>query len=72
MTINKEECILNTYDSNDQLVKNTKTVSYLIFPDEGKLLKNIKTGLVYTGGISVRDKQAISNFTEIAIAEDDE
>ena len=52
------------------LLTSTTKESFLLEPDEGKSLKDMKTGKVYPLGLCVVREKDIANFEEIDVPKD--
>lgn len=65
MRVEIHEVISHIYDENKKLVKTKSSENYVIYPDEGKLLRNRHTGLTTDTFIGVGSKDNLSNYEEI-------
>lgn len=72
MKIQIHQNISNLLDSNRNLIQSNISESYIIFPEEGKVIENIKTGQLYKGFVSVGTKNKLSNFREIDLKDSKE
>lgn len=59
------QTISNTLTLDGQLEQSYTTESYIIRPEEGKLLKNILTGEITGCMVCVNKKNKIQNYIEI-------
>lgn len=65
MKIQIRQTITNTLSESRELLKSTKTEMLIISPDEGKALKNLKTGKIFNGTICLSAKDKQTDFIEI-------
>lgn len=65
MRLEIHEVISNILDENRKLIRTRTSESYIIYPDEGKLLKNKKTGLTTDTFIGIGSKENLSNYEEV-------
>lgn len=65
MKIEIRQTISNTLDENRKLIRTSTVESTVIYPADGKLIKNIKTGKVYSGYLCLSAKEKVSDFIEI-------
>lgn len=65
MKIEIRQTISNTLDENRKLIKSSTVESTILFPAEGKAIKNVKTGKIYSGYICLSSKEKTSDFIEI-------
>jgi len=65
MITNIHETILNIYTEKEELIRTNTVRTYLLYPDEGKVLKNVLTGQIIEGYVGVSDKESIKNYIEI-------
>ena len=65
MKININETISNMYTENRELIKSTTTEMYILYPSEGKWLKNTLTGIIVKSYVALNTKDAIKNYIEI-------
>lgn len=65
MKIEIRQTISNTLDENRKLISSSTVENTVLYPAEGKALKNIKTGKVYPGFICLSPKDKVSDFVEI-------
>ena len=64
MTINIIQTITNVFDENHELLRTSQTEVYVIYPTEGKALKDTKENKIYKGSVSVSRSQA-KHFIEV-------
>lgn len=65
MKIEIHEIISNTLNEKRELIKTSKSESTVIYPDSGKIIKNLITGKTYKGFVNIVGKDKVSNYTEI-------
>jgi len=65
MKIEIRQTISNTLDENRNIIKTSTAENYVLYPAEGKQLKNIKTGKVYPGFVSLGVGDKIKDFIEL-------
>ena len=59
-----------TFDESRTLLTTYTNESYLITPDEGKLLRNKITGQIHSTGLCVNKERKINDYEEIVKNED--
>lgn len=65
MTINIIQTITNILDEDRQLIRTATTEAYMLYPAEGKAIKNIKTGKVYTHSVNIGSIGNVKDYIEI-------
>lgn len=65
MKIEIRQTISNTLDENRKLISSSTVENTILYPAEGKALKNLKTGKVYFGFVCLSPKDKASDFIEI-------
>jgi hypothetical protein len=65
MTIKILQTISNTLTLDGQLEQTHTSESYVIKPDEGKLLKNVLTGEITSCLVCVNKKAKLQNYVEV-------
>ena len=65
MRIHTHETILNIYDETKTLISTKTAKTFVIYPSEGKALRNILTGLVTYDYVGVGREELIKNYEEI-------
>lgn len=69
MTKNIIQTITNILNENEELISTTTTQTYVLTPDEGYILKNVKTGLVVATKICVSQKSKLADYIELPFTE---
>lgn len=65
MTVKIIQTITNVLDENRNITKTSTTEAYILCPDAGKALKNIRTGKVYEYYINLGSRDKTSEYIEI-------
>jgi len=65
MIIHMHETISNIYDEKQKLIKSSTSKSYIVYPEEDKILKNKLNGLTTDTYFGVSSLDAVQNFEEI-------
>ena len=65
MRIQINQTISNILDEDRNPIRSNTSETLILFPDEGKKLKNIKTGLVIDGYIAIGSKGDKDNYIEV-------
>jgi len=65
MKVNKHETTTIITDEQGNILSNRVAVSYMIHPDEGKLLRNKETGYTTDSYIGVSSKADVDKYEEI-------
>jgi hypothetical protein len=68
MKINIIQTITNILDENRQVIKTSASENYILYPEVGKVIKNIITGQIYTSSVSIGSKANLKNYEEIDVA----
>jgi hypothetical protein len=63
------QTITNILNENEDLISTTTTQTYVLTPDEGYILKNVKTGVVVTTKICISQKSKLADYIELPITE---
>lgn len=69
MTKSIIQTITNILNEKEELISTTTTQTYVLTPDEGFMLKNIKTGLIVTTKICINQKSKVADYIELPITE---
>ena len=65
MTVNIFQTITNVLDTNRNLIRTTTTETYVLYPDAGKVLKNLVNGRIYTSSVNIGSKSHVKDYIEI-------
>jgi len=65
MTINIIQTITNILDENRKILRTALTEAYVLYPAEGKALKNTVTGKVFTKSVNLGNKGQVKDYIEI-------
>lgn len=65
MKIYTRETISYTYDENKKLIDSRSREMYLLYPDEGKLIRNKLNGMTTDAYVGIGSKDDINNYEEI-------
>lgn len=64
MKVYTQETTVVVKDGNNEIVQNSTGISYIIYPEDGKKLKEKRTGFVSTF-VAINDKTEVKDFEEI-------
>ena len=64
MKIYIHETILNVYDENHNIIDTSVANTYMLYPDKGKVLYNVLTGLITKDFVGVGREELIKNYIE--------
>lgn len=64
MIININQTITNLLGANRQVISSRTSEAYLLTPESGKCIKNIKTGKIYINTFSIGSKKNISDYVD--------
>jgi len=65
MIINIHETISNVYDEKKNLISSSTSESYIVYPEENKLLRNKLNGLTTDAYIGISSKDELGKYEEI-------
>ena len=65
MIVNIIQTITNILDENRKLIRTATTEAYVLYPAEGKALKNTVTGKIYYKSINLGNKGQAKDYIEI-------
>lgn len=65
MRTNIHQAITNVLDENRSVIRTTTHETYVLYPDNGKKLKNKKTGFILEGYVCLRDNASIEDYEEV-------
>jgi len=65
MKVNIHQTISNVLDENREIISTITSETFVIYPEEGKLLRNKITGLTTDGFIAIGSKDSIDNYEEV-------
>lgn len=57
--------IVNTLDEKRSLISSSTSETTILYPDEGKCLKNIKSGRIYPSFVCLSIKDKVTDFIEV-------
>ena len=66
------QTLTKTLTQDRTLLTSFERESFLLEPDEGKIIKNIKTGKPYPSGICIAREKDLTNFEEVECQKDSE
>ena len=69
MTINIIQTITNILNYSGEVLKTRTSENYIIYPAEGKAIKNTVNGKIFTSSVTVGSKSNLKNYIEIDIEE---
>ena len=69
MTINIIQTITNILNYSGEVLKTRTSENYIIYPAEGKAIKNIANGKIFTSSVTVGPESNLKNYVEIDIEE---
>ena len=69
MTINIIQTITNVLNYSREVLETRTSENYIIYPAEGKAIKNIVSGKIFTSSVTVGPKSNLKNYIEIDIEE---
>jgi len=65
MKIQIHENVLNIKEEDGTIIKTIESSSFIIYPAEGKRLRNKITGYIVNSYVGVNTKEEIQNFEEV-------
>lgn len=66
MKIEIHEIISNTLNEKRELIKTSKSESIVLYADAGKVIKNLITGKIYKGFVTITGKDKVANYVEVS------
>lgn len=69
MKINIIQTITNILNYSREVIETMTSENYIIYPAEGKAIKNIVNGKIFTSSVTVGAKSNLKNYVEIDIEE---
>ena len=69
MTINIIQTITNVLNYSREVLETRTSENYIIYPAEGKAIKNIVNGKIFTSSETVGPKSNLKNYIEVDIDE---
>ena len=69
MEIKFIQTITNILDENHQIINSTITESCMIYPAQGKAIKNLRTNEIFEHALNIGSKGKLKDFVEIDIDE---
>lgn len=65
MIINIHETISNIMTKDKKLIDTTTSETYILYPEQGKVLRNKKTGQIIDSFVGVGSSGSISDYEEV-------
>lgn len=65
MKIQIQQVTSRVLDERRNVLSELTTETYIVYPDEGKVLREISTGRIFNHHINVSNKLELKNFEEI-------
>ena len=72
MVITTIQTITNVRDAEGELIRSSEATVWSVKPDEGKYLRDKRTGEVFFRGVCLNKAAKISNYEELPIEEEGE
>ena len=69
MRINIIQTITNVLNYSREVLETRTSENYIIYPAEGKAIKNIANGKIFTSSVTIGSKSNLKNYIEIDIEE---
>ena len=69
MRINIIQTITNVLNYSREVLETRTSENYIIYPAEGKAIKNIVNGTIFTSSVTVGPKSNLKNYIEVDIEE---
>ena len=69
MRINIIQTITNVLNYSREVLETRTSENYIIYPAEGKAIKNIVNGKIVTSSVTVGPKSNLKNYIEVDIEE---
>ena len=69
MRINIIQTITNVLNYSREVLETRTSENYIIYPAEGKAIKNIVNGKIFTSSVTVGQKSNLKNYIEVDIEE---
>ena len=69
MRINIIQTITNVLNYSREVLETRTSENYIIYPAEGKAIKNTVNGKIFTSSVTVEPKSNLKNYIEIDIEE---
>jgi len=64
MEIKILQTVTNVLNKDRQVLSSNTSETYILYPAEGKQIRNIVTGRVYTSSVSIGSQTNIKNYIE--------
>ena len=65
MTINTIQTITNILDENRKIIRTTTVESIVLYPENGKGIKQISTGRIFTQAVNIGTRGKLKDYIEI-------
>ena len=65
MTINIIQTITNILNEKRQVINTMTSETYMLYPAEGKAIKNCKTGTIFTNSVNLGTSGQTKDYIEI-------